>query len=315
MSKADLTPAGEVLAQEIRTAGPIPFRRFMEIALYHTDCGYYRTPHGRLGSAGDFYTASQMQPVFGRVIAAEIRRLRAAMGTPDDFEVVELGPGRGEMAESLAEFRYCSVDVDESLPTHFSGVVFANEFFDALPVNVVVRCGDTAFEMRVGFDEERFVWMPASAVECGDEEPLWSEEPIAMREELSRIASALKRGYLLALDYGLTQRERIRFPRGTLMSYRRHQPLDDVLMRPGVQDITAHVPFDELINCGAQCGLHLERNETLAQLVLRIGEHDEFRDVLHAETHGARQAARLQLKTLFAGMGETFRAVLLKKEE
>ena len=65
-----MTPAGEFLAAEIRRDGPVSFRRFMEVALYHPDCGYYRRPAERFGKHGDFFTAEQLQPVFGILIAA-----------------------------------------------------------------------------------------------------------------------------------------------------------------------------------------------------------------------------------------------------
>jgi SAM-dependent MidA family methyltransferase len=70
-----MTPAGELLAREIRAAGPVPFRRFMEVALYHPEHGYYRGPRDPFGKEGDFFTAEQIQPVFGILVAARIRQL------------------------------------------------------------------------------------------------------------------------------------------------------------------------------------------------------------------------------------------------
>ena len=60
-----MTTAGELLAREIRASGPVPFRRFMEVALYHPEHGYYRRPRDPFGKRGDFFTAEQVQPVFG----------------------------------------------------------------------------------------------------------------------------------------------------------------------------------------------------------------------------------------------------------
>ena len=100
-----MTPAGEILAAEIRRGGPIPFRRFMEVALYHPECGYYRRARDPFGKEGDFYTAEQMQPVFGILVAARIRQLFREMGEPGGFTVVELGAGRrgdGSGARGLA---------------------------------------------------------------------------------------------------------------------------------------------------------------------------------------------------------------------
>src|SRR5438270_13565397 len=106
-----MTPAGELLADEIRRDGPIPFRRFMEVALYHPEHGYYRRARDPFGKQGDFFTAEQIQPVFGILMAERVRELFRIMGEPRDFTVLELGAGRGEMAEAFAEWRYLPVDL------------------------------------------------------------------------------------------------------------------------------------------------------------------------------------------------------------
>ena len=64
-----MTPAGELLASEIRRDGPISFRRFMQVALYDPEHGYYRRARDPFGKAGDFFTAEQIQPVFGILMA------------------------------------------------------------------------------------------------------------------------------------------------------------------------------------------------------------------------------------------------------
>ena len=125
-----MTPAGEFLAAEIRERGPIPFSRFMEVALYHPEHGYYRSgKHDPFGREGDFYTAAQLQPVFGRIVAREL----CSLGV---MKVLDVGAGRGEMGDALCKFHYTAVDYGDPMPVHFRGVVFANELFDALPVDV-----------------------------------------------------------------------------------------------------------------------------------------------------------------------------------
>src|ERR1700704_6066985 len=123
-----MTPAGELLAAEIHRRGPVPFHRFMEVALYHPEYGYYRRPRDPFGKDGDFYTAEQIQPVFGILIAARIRQLYTEMGGPKGFAVGELGPGRCEMAQALAEWPYIPVDLEGGLPASLTGVIFSNEF-------------------------------------------------------------------------------------------------------------------------------------------------------------------------------------------
>src|SRR5688572_10030682 len=250
-----MTAAGEILRDEIRRSGPVPFRRFMEIALYHPEHGYYRRSRDPFGKAGDFYTAEQVQPVFGRLIATTMRALVSEMAVDDKLTVVELGAGRQEMADYFCEWRYVPIDAGSgAMPNRFRGIVFANEFFDALPVDSVELRGGQFFERRVDYAGERFAWTVGGEVNSAIAEHL--EEFGAPREDgglievnlearrvIHELAPRLEQGWLLVIDYGYTAREIVRFPAGTLMSYRRHQAINDVLAVPGEQDITAHVNF------------------------------------------------------------------------
>ena len=320
-----MTPVAEVLAQEIRRNGPIPFHRFMQTALYHPEHGYYRQGRDPFGRAGDFYTAEQIQPVFGILIARRIEMMCDEMGRPEDFTVVELGAGRGEMAAALGKFRYVPVEIARGrLPESLRGVVFSNEFFDSLAVDRVVRRGGEVRELRVDWDGERFRWVEGDRApeEIADyvsrylpalEEGAAAEVNLEALRWIERIAGALEQGFHFAIDYGYTRRETARFPEGTLMSYRRHTAIEDVLANPGAQDITAHVNFTALVERGAQWGLETLRLETLAQTLLAAGESDQFREALAAATPAAESKHRLQLKTLLFGMGETFRTLVQRK--
>ncbi len=319
-----MTPLGEILRDEIRRGGPIPFQGFMEAALYHPEFGYYRRLRDPFGIHGDFYTAEQLQPVFGIVIAEQIRRLRDRMGAPKDFTVVELGAGRGEMAAALGEFSYVPVDLGGRIPDGVRGVVFSNEFFDALPVHAAVIRGGATRELRVGMEGDRFAWIEAGPapeeVECYRKRYLGAlsdgqifEAALESLAWLERIAAALAEGFVIMIDYGYTAAELLRFPGGTLMSYRRHQALEDVLKDPGEQDITAHVCFSALQEHGKRVGLETDRLERLAQTVMASGEADQFAEALAAGSPQDKQRRRLQLKQLLFGMGETFRTLVQKK--
>jgi SAM-dependent MidA family methyltransferase len=317
-----LTPLAALLRDEIARNGPLPFHRFMELALYHPEHGYYRRARDPFGKAGDFYTTAQLQPVFGILIAARVRALWERLGRPPDFTVVDLGAGRGEMREAFSEWRYVPVDVDRgALPARFTGVVFANEFFDALPVDAAVCRPGGVRQMLAGWDGDRFAWVEGGPV--SPEAAGYIERYLAPCEEgdlveinfealawIERIARALDRGFLFTIDYGYTRRERARFPQGTLMSYRRHTAIEDVLADPGERDITAHVSFTALEEHGRRCGLDPAGSATLAQALLDAGAPDEFAAALAADTPAARSERRLQLKGLLFGMGETFRTLL-----
>ena len=316
-----MTQAGEVLAAEIRRGGPIPFRRFMEVALYHPEYGYYRNPRDPFGKGGDFFTAEQMQPVFGILMACRIRQLYVEMGRPEGFAVVELGAGRKEMAAAFAEWRYVPVDVDSGeLPERFLGVVFSNEFFDALPVDAAVYEGGAFRERRVTIRDGRFRWETAG--ECDAETTDYLRRYFPPPEEgrayeanlealrwMERISQSLAAGWVVTIDYGYTRAEAIRFPAGTLMGYRRHTAREDVLEEPGLGDITAHVNLTALEERGAARGLRAERLETLAQTLLAAGERDQFAAALGEGSEAEQLRRRMQLKTLLFGMGETYRVL------
>lgn len=322
-----MNPIEAILCDEIFRERSVSFHRFMELALYHPEYGYYRRRRDPFGKEGDYYTAEQLEPVFGILIARRIRALFEEMEPVEERVVVELGAGRAEMAEFFREFRYIPVDLERgALPDRFSGVVFANEFFDALPVHLVIRRGGVWREMRVGRQQDRFAWVesePASAeiedyvrrYSALEDEGALVEVNLDALRWLERIGRSLERGFVLAIDYGYTTPESVRFPRGTLMSYRRHQASEDVLANPGEQDITAHVCFTALERHGEEHGLRAVRLETLAQTLLAAGERDGFAAALAGETETERLRRRLQLKSLLFGMGETFRTLLQRKGE
>ncbi len=91
------------ISSEITRKGPIPFVRFMELALYHTLYGYYvrqsdSVEHERIGWSGDFYTSSDVHPILGRAIAGQARQMDDVLGCPAPFTIVEMGAGKGLLA-------------------------------------------------------------------------------------------------------------------------------------------------------------------------------------------------------------------------
>jgi SAM-dependent MidA family methyltransferase len=174
---------GARIRNEIRAGGPMPFARFMELALYDPEGGYYRSPDARPGRAGDFLTAPELHPIFGEMLARAVVDAWAGLGRPDPFVVREHGAGEGALAESMLgalqstsawpSIRYSPVEVDERRlarlrerleraglddrlidPSErpYDGIAFANEVLDALPVHRVRWRGDRLWELAVDVD-------------------------------------------------------------------------------------------------------------------------------------------------------------------
>ena len=136
--------------------GPIPFRRFMEVALYHPEYGYYRRARAtRSASSGDFFTAEQIQPVFGILMA---RADPPALRTPWEIAAgLHRGRTRRRPARDGGGIRGVDatcrwISTPANCREQFRGVVFSNEFFDALPVDAVMlrrrRVSRTAGDVR-----------------------------------------------------------------------------------------------------------------------------------------------------------------------
>ncbi|MEA2518400.1 MAG: hypothetical protein QOF49_480 [Chloroflexota bacterium] len=86
---------------EIGRDGPMTFARFMDIALYDPARGYYRGAVARPGRSGDFLTAPEASPIFGRTIARFARAVHGAVGAPATFSIREHGAGTGALAAPL----------------------------------------------------------------------------------------------------------------------------------------------------------------------------------------------------------------------
>jgi len=168
------------LLQEL---SPLPFERYMELALYHPDYGYYA--RGNVpGKRGDFITAPCIHRAFGATLALQVLEVFELLGRPKDFAIVEMGAGAGYLAldilsyltEKGYDFKYLIVEPFLPLRAHqeevlsafaskvewydalaripaFEGVFIANELFDALPVHLVEKAGGELYEVWVEFGE------------------------------------------------------------------------------------------------------------------------------------------------------------------
>lgn len=323
MEQMPPSPLALTLAQEIREQGPISFERFMDVALYEPGLGYYRNDRDPFGRDGDFFTAEQLQPVFGELVGTFVERLAARhVASGGSFPVVELGAGRAEMREALRDWNYTAVDFDRALlPGKLRGLILANEFFDALPVRLLRLQGGWQ-EMCVAQSDGQFCFVPrplrpwdkqlqAYAERYGGSMGEVGQLEVSVRSPdwLNRLSASLDSGYLLVIDYGYHEQELVRLPQGTLVSYRRHQVSEDILDRPGEQDITAHVNFTYFTEMASQAGFQLVSRQSLAAWALSLWDEEELKRRWEAQP----ERWRLQWKQIVFGMGEAFQVLLFEK--
>ncbi len=355
----------ERITDVIRREGPIPFSRYMEMCLYEPGLGFYAREREVFGKAGDFYTSSDVHAVYGRLLCRQFDEMWRVLGEPETIDLVELGPGRGLFALDVldwaakkfsgfaAALRYRLVETSEYLRkrqaerlSHHVAVgrasihaslanaeekcgaaliVFGNEFFDALPVEVVTAKGQVYVDVDAS---GRFVEVTrAETPEIAEfidrygvrpEEDQRVEVALAGQSWVREIAALLKpmrRGFCVFVDYGYTRNEQLAGRHlDTLMTYRQHEASPDPYAAPGEQDITAHVNFTALRAAAEQSGMHHAGLLTQSQLLLGIGEKTQFGDALdECRLPQERAKVLLQLKHLVtpAGMGEIFHAMIL----
>jgi len=254
----------EAFRRQADAGGTMSFAGFMRLALYDPDVGYYRRSQPRVGTGPgtDFFTASSSGAVFGElVVAAAVKLLNGAPA--GDFTFVELGaeprdPTAGTSATGILAgvphpFRATQTAGFGPLP-ELAGpcIVFSNELFDAQPFQRFVFHRDRWREIGVQLRDGALAMVdletvPSLALPAGAPEGYTIDAPTAARVLTDAIAAQPWTGLFLAADYGKTWRELVEeTPEGTARAYFRHTQSNDLLARPGEQDLTCHICWDWL---------------------------------------------------------------------
>jgi SAM-dependent MidA family methyltransferase len=187
-------PLKNYLLKMLAGSRRITFERYMALCLYHPELGYYMQGAERTGVAGDYFTSSDLHPVFARLVARQAAETWEILGRPSHFAWVEMGAGRGLFAQGFLEwvkFRWPEFDrvleyvvvepgaavqarlrekfaeagladriqiasaLEELVPV--TGCFFSNELADAFPVAVVTRFGGRLKEVYVQAEGEMLV--------------------------------------------------------------------------------------------------------------------------------------------------------------
>lgn len=211
-----------------------------------------------------------------------------------------------------------------------NGIVFSNELLDAFPVHRVTVQDGKLFELFVDLDEaDGFVW-----TKCEPSTPQLADYFVCSSLELSegqiaevnlevegwmrRAASVFKRGYLAIVDYGAEASDLYLAPHrrnGTLRAFHRHSFAEDVLARPGEQDLTTTIDWTNVKRIGAELGLQTVRFERQDEFLLRVGLLDRLKRMTAAapnETEALILSSSVRELILPGGMSESFQVLILR---
>jgi SAM-dependent MidA family methyltransferase len=211
------------------------------------------------------------------------------------------------------------------------GIVFANELLDAFPVHRVTVRDGKLLELYVGLDEaERFVWaerepstlqLAAYLVRSGVKlsEGQVAEINLEIEGWMTRAASVFNRGYLILVDYGAEASELYGLPHrreGTLRAFHQHRFADDVLARPGEQDLTTTIDWTNVRRIGERLGLQTVSFERQDAFLLRAGLLDQL-ELMATEAQNETEALILRSSVreliLPGGMSESFQVLVQKR--
>ena len=289
--------------------GWIPFDTYMAMALYTPGLGYYSSGRQKFGvlpsSGSDFVTAPTLSPLFGKVLATQVRQALDQTGTN---AVWEFGAGTGDLAlqllhaltsedDAISGLRYNIVELSadlrqrqqvllsvygdrvqwhDALPDKIEGVVVGNEVLDAMPVKLAVRQNGQWMERGVALHEGKLMFADRPAPPIVDPLPIavqgqhdyLTEVPTHAMAFIQTLAERLVKGAAFFIDYGFPAHEYYHPQRhmGTLVCHHRHVMDTDPLNLPGEKDITAHVDFSAMALAWQDAGDALQPPRELGTL-------------------------------------------------
>ncbi|RFS19232.1 hypothetical protein DVR12_23630 [Chitinophaga silvatica] len=340
----------DIIINKIKDEGPISFHTFMDICLYHPAYGYYTTPGDKIGVDGDFFTSSSLTSSFGATIARQIEEMWNILGKKD-FTIVEYGAGQGLLCHDMLEYlkdnqqlynqlRYCIIEKrkgnyqSEKVSSYRSideipgdmDCILSNELIDNFPVHQV-EMQNELMEVYVDYDQqfkELFKPAPSSIrkyfhkLDVTLPEGYRTEVNLDAIKWIKNIASHLKRGFIITIDYGATSENLYKPHRscGTVVCYCKHRISDDYFYNIGQQDITALVNFSALDHWGQMAGLNTIGITSQGCFLDALGFKELLRNAIQKQKKDILQMVReesyISYNLLF-DMGAKFQVMIQSK--
>ncbi|MCC5789567.1 MAG: SAM-dependent methyltransferase [Opitutales bacterium] len=256
-------PLEALLQVDIHNKGPLRFDRYMELALYHPEFGYYRQKRHRVGKSEgtDFYTASTLANGFTSLLAGALKeRLGSDISR---YTLIEWGTEGGGLPWedhdlNVREILRIPLGEDPMFPS--PAIHFSNELFDAQPFRRFVFAKGRWMELFVDWNPqtEEFVEAPRtpdplsinsfpSPLPESQAEGYCIDLPTGANTLLRKIVEPSWEGLFVAFDYGRTWENLLtETPQGTLRGYHRHAQVHGLYKSPGEIDLTGHICWDSM---------------------------------------------------------------------
>ncbi|MBM3360628.1 MAG: class I SAM-dependent methyltransferase [Betaproteobacteria bacterium] len=336
--------------------GWISFDRYMEHALYDPELGYYTGTLRKFGEKGDFITASDISSFFAKTLCIQFKEIFQSVAR----SIIEIGAGSGEFAlQVIQSLRSDNEDINhyfileishslrrqqyellinhlpsqlfskiqwiEEIPKEYEGIIFCNEFFDALPVDLIKKESGKYYQKGVGVENDFFVWKdkPIEDISSYDQaifedlpDNYLIEHPLHIKNWLNKMTQSLSKGIVLIIDYGFNQTEYFHEQRsqGTLMCHFKHYAHDNPLIQIGIQDITTHINFSYVAREASKLGLNITGYISQANFLINCGILNLLETVnLEDRALYIKSVSEVQKLLSPSEMGDLFKVMTLEK--
>jgi SAM-dependent MidA family methyltransferase len=331
----------ELIRSEITNRGLQTFAWFMQQALYHAEHGYYASGRCAIGRKGDYFTNVSVGPFFGRLLAAQFAEIWERLGKANDFVVIEQGAHDGQFARDVLQaaqerapefFQALRYRIVEPFPilreqqSHtlkafrdkvewhdslkpFVGVHFSNELLDAMPVRLISDGTEKLVDVRG--DKFVFVERPLPQGMTASQ-PTRNEAAFnqAALDWVDDVSANLRRGYVIAIDYGQIGDEFC----GNVQVRAQHRRLDSPFEQIGHADITMPVDWTSIARCAEASGLRVagftDQHHFLTGII------SAWPNLLQGAEAAADAKIKRELQTLLHPemLGRAFQVLALAKE-